>query len=194
MMTEQTRHVKIFSLPFDPIKEAFDDTALQEFSGKVHIEQTSDHLFNQNGKMFLTVIAQYKLFDDAPVTQKDVVGQAEQNRNKPTLKKSDSKNGAVNKANSKTDDPQKKPYQPKGLSNSEMVIFEALRKKRFQRAKSQEIPAYAVCTNQELETIIKTVPNSVSEVHKIKGMGGKKANAHGRFLLNELAKLLNNPN
>jgi DNA helicase II / ATP-dependent DNA helicase PcrA len=67
--------------------------------------------------------------------------------------------------------------------------FEALRRWRLQRAKSDEIPPYVVFHDSTLEELVARRPSSVAELRAVSGVGETKVERYGRDVLQVLGGL-----
>ena len=83
------------------------------------------------------------------------------------------------KSSSKTD------YM-KVLSQEEFAVFSRLRELRKRIAAKEQIPAYAVFTDEQLSQLVKTKPQNLSQMQKISGIGSSKAEKYGEAFLKAL--------
>lgn len=67
--------------------------------------------------------------------------------------------------------------------------YEALRKWRSQKAREEDIPAYVVATNAELEAIAGLKAPTLKDLEGIKGFGKLKLNKYGADILEVLRSL-----
>lgn len=67
-------------------------------------------------------------------------------------------------------------------------IYEALKKYRLETAKKENIKAYWVFTNEELNSLIEKMPKTKEELLQIKGFGQKKVEKYGDDILAILNK------
>ena len=78
------------------------------------------------------------------------------------------------------------------LSPEDFVTFARLRDIRKELAKTEQVPAYAIFTNEQLAAIAKALPVSANALSKIEGVGDNRVEKYGsQFLkvLKEEAKL-----
>ena len=69
------------------------------------------------------------------------------------------------------------------LSDDEKVIFAALKEWRLDQATELSLPAYMICSNAELVTVVKTRPESKEELLRLKGFGEHKIAKYGGDIL-----------
>jgi superfamily II DNA helicase RecQ len=191
--------MKVFALPFNEQQENFDDRILREFLQDKQVTSKSDYLFEKNGKVYLAVVVRYT--DGIMGTQgiKPTFNQITPERLEPKQNKQEGSsnfNGFHSKAEKKNNTPggkeKKQPYQPLGLNQEQMNLFERMRKWRYERARKQFIPAYMICSNKELERIIEVMPKTVEQLASVEGMSGTKVKNHGEPMIEALGKMLSN--
>jgi superfamily II DNA helicase RecQ len=73
------------------------------------------------------------------------------------------------------------------LTYVEQKIFEAFKIWRQTKANDLNLPAYMICSNSELISLVKTRPESIDQLIKIKGFGDQKIAKFG----DEIIALLN---
>jgi superfamily II DNA helicase RecQ len=73
------------------------------------------------------------------------------------------------------------------LTNEEQKIFEAFKIWRQTKANELNFPAYMICSNSELISLVKTRPETIEQLIKIKGFGDQKIAKFG----DEIIALLN---
>jgi superfamily II DNA helicase RecQ len=69
------------------------------------------------------------------------------------------------------------------LGEEEFVRFAKLRELRKTIAQQEAIPAYAIFTDEELAGIAQLADISVTSIQTVKGIGEKKAQKYGTFLM-----------
>lgn len=69
------------------------------------------------------------------------------------------------------------------LTEDEKRIYEALRQWRQSRASQLGMPSYVIAHNTELMTIAKIKPQSLEELSRVKGFGGRKAIKYGEDIV-----------
>lgn len=77
----------------------------------------------------------------------------------------------------------------KVFESSNPTVFEALRRWRSQRAKSDGVPAYTVANNAELETIIQANPKQLVDFEQIKTLSKIKREKYAREILQVLQQI-----
>ncbi len=85
-----------------------------------------------------------------------------------------------------TTDKQRVDYRDE-LDENTFKIFARLREVRKQIAMEEAVPAYAVCTDQELASIAKLQEITVLGIRSVKGIGEKKVEKYGE----RIVKLIN---
>lgn len=73
------------------------------------------------------------------------------------------------------------------LTDIEQKIFDAFKIWRQTKANDLNLPAYMICSNSELISLVKTRPESLEQIIKIKGFGDQKIAKFG----DEIIALLN---
>ena len=74
------------------------------------------------------------------------------------------------------------------LSEDDFAIFARMRDTRKQLADKEAVPAYAVCTNEQLAEMVKTKAATLADLKKIDGLGDAKAEKYGAALLEALER------
>lgn len=69
------------------------------------------------------------------------------------------------------------------LSSEEFQLLEKLKNWRREKAISNAIPNYMVCTNSELISLVKIKPTSIDDLIQIKGFGLQKSSNYGEDIL-----------
>jgi superfamily II DNA helicase RecQ len=75
------------------------------------------------------------------------------------------------------------------LTGQEFAVFEKIRTLRKELADKLALPVYAVCTNEQLAAMVKSMPASLSELGKIPGIGEAKLKQFGRQFVDLLNTL-----
>ena len=70
------------------------------------------------------------------------------------------------------------------------VLFELLRDKRYEIARSRGVPAYIVCTNASLQDMALYAPTTPQELVQVPGFGAKKVASYGWEFLNVIRGFL----
>ena len=68
------------------------------------------------------------------------------------------------------------------LSYQKFLKFKDIRKRI---AKEEDIPAYAIFTDEELSEIAKIENRTLAQINKIKGIGKKKIEKYGRYFIDQ---------
>ncbi|WP_228376369.1 HRDC domain-containing protein [Chryseobacterium sp. JAH] len=69
------------------------------------------------------------------------------------------------------------------LSDNEIIILDALKIWRSEKAKEQNLPSYFIATNKELVSVAKYKPAKKEELLDIKGFGKHKIENYGEEIL-----------
>jgi len=69
------------------------------------------------------------------------------------------------------------------LSAADFAVFARLREVRKTLAEAEAVPAYAVCTNEQLAAMATACPQSLSALRRIEGIGEAKAAKYGEHFL-----------
>jgi len=69
------------------------------------------------------------------------------------------------------------------LDPVEFALFVKLRELRKECAKKEEIPAYAIFTNEQLAQMAKARPATVTELAKVEGVGESRIEKYGKAFL-----------
>ena len=77
----------------------------------------------------------------------------------------------------------------KVFESSNPTVFEALRRWRSQRAKSDGVPAYTVANNAELEAILQASPKHLVDFESIKTFSKIKREKYAREILQVLQQI-----
>ena len=72
------------------------------------------------------------------------------------------------------------------LSPEDFVTFARLREVRKELAKAEQVPAYAIFTNEQLAEIAKILPASANALSKIEGVGESRVEKYGGQFLKVL--------
>ncbi|MDG1324423.1 MAG: HRDC domain-containing protein [Opitutales bacterium] len=72
------------------------------------------------------------------------------------------------------------------LSPADFVTFARLREVRKELAKAEQVPAYAIFTNEQLAEIAKILPVSANALSKIEGVGENRVGKYGGQFLKVL--------
>jgi superfamily II DNA helicase RecQ len=72
----------------------------------------------------------------------------------------------------------------KELDEATFLRYSKLRETRKQLADTDNVPVYAVCTNEELAEMAKLKELTLASIRKISGMGEKKVEKYGQQFIN----------
>lgn len=70
-----------------------------------------------------------------------------------------------------------------GLNEAQKLLFERIRQWRKKMAEKNGIPSYVICTNKELNEIVKAAPQSIEALKNIQGIGNAKAAKYGSSMI-----------
>ncbi len=185
--------VKIITLPFNEQGKEFDDKKLVTFLKGKQMISKSDYLFEHEQGIYLAVILRYK------ESETDKLGKMEgdsREKEKQTQREKRSPvhqhSPAKGKSNGTKNNNKKTTYQPKNLTTAQLKIYEQMRRWRYSEATARVIPAYMICSNIQLEKIIKSKPKNMTHLEAIEGMKGAKTEKFGQLIINNLWTLLKN--
>lgn len=69
-----------------------------------------------------------------------------------------------------------------------MSFFNLFRERRSKKSKKEGVPPYVIFTNNQLASIVKKRPQSLSELSEIEGIGKAKLEKYGQEIL-EISKI-----
>ena len=69
------------------------------------------------------------------------------------------------------------------LSDDEKEVFAALKEWRIDQATELSLPAYMICSNAELVTVVKMKPETREDLLKLRGFGEQKTTKYGSDIL-----------
>ena len=150
--------VRVVTLRFDPVLEAFDDSPLQELLKGREVFTIRDHFFVRKGVPYLTVVVTCGLKPPVEQPQPSEKGKGREESWR-TL-----------------------------VSAADLPLFNTLREWRAERARREGIPPYIIFTNKQLAAMIRLRPGSLSALGTIDGIGKAKLQNYGQELLALLAR------
>ena len=146
--------IKVISLSFDTTLGGFNDEEVREFLKDKELISARDYLFVKNDVPYLTFVLRY--FPHRAETDPTLL--AKEKQTQPEAWKS-------------------------MLSESDMGFFNLLRDWRSQRSKKEGVPPYVLFTNVQLAQIVKSRPQTPSDLTKIEGIGKAKVEKYGEDVL-----------
>lgn len=157
--------LKIFTLRYSPRLEKFDDEELYRFLVDKEIVEIRDHFFMYENTPHWAVMALY-------------------NSNRNELPRSGGKNSdkSIDKRNSKED------YREL-LKDENMPLFNTLRDWRSEKAKSEGVPPYIICTNHQLALMVEKNADSLNALSQIEGFGKSRVEKYGADILGILKRI-----
>jgi ATP-dependent DNA helicase RecQ len=77
------------------------------------------------------------------------------------------------------------PRQPEStsLAPADAALFEALRARRLEFARAEQVPPYVVASDRTLRELAEVKPRSLVELRTVYGIGPAKAARYGEALL-----------
>ncbi|MDP8223633.1 MAG: HRDC domain-containing protein [Candidatus Lernaella stagnicola] len=171
--------VKVLAVPFDPQNQQFDNSEVETLGRECEILNQNHHFFAVNGQAYVALVISYQSRAESAARPH---GKAKPPPAAHTSAKAEPPPRADNGGAKKT------AYQPTELSPAEMEVFESLRRWRLDRAREMDVKPYHICSNRELEEIIRHRPQHTDQLAVIRGMSSAKIEAHGAALLAELKK------
>jgi superfamily II DNA helicase RecQ len=184
--------VSILTVSFNPETETFDDRPLKRFAVGKSIVSLSSHLFAVKEKTYATLIVHYRTMMQLVDELHDVSipsdpWQASTEPPPQPAKATSTPTPDRPPSNGKSQAKAKRPaYEPTDLTPAQMKLFDKMRRWRYERATGMTIPAYQVCSNRELEQVVRQIPKTLSELEQIDGFKHAKVAAHGAKLLEAL--------
>ena len=162
-------HVKLFTLRFQNIVGAFDDTSMLEFCRGRDLIGFREHFFLVHEIPHVLCVVTWQ--DGAPAF---IPGAAD------TPRKIDPSATA-------------RAAAPHSFSDADRALFDKMRGWRSRRAKAEGLPPYIVLTNRELAEIVRLKPTSVNALGQISGIGSGKVARFGTDILHELGRVAATP-
>jgi ATP-dependent DNA helicase RecQ len=153
--------IKVITLRFDAVREAFDDGPLQEFARDKEVLSADNHFFIKNETPYLAVVVNFKT---AAVAVSAPAG-----------------------ATAKTGKKAKDESWRELLRDEDMPLYNTLRKWRSERSKREGIPPYIICNNKELAEVVRARPTTPGALGRVEGFGKAKLERYGEDLLALLA-------
>lgn len=152
--------VKIITVPFNTELNEFDESKVSAFLKNKDISSISEHFFIKDELPHLSFVVKYS--------------------------------GGVVEEEAKVTSKAKKIDESwkKGLSDSDMELFNKFREWRSHRCKLEGVPPYILFTNSQLAQITKLRPSSLTVFEKIPGVGKSRIEKYGRELI-EITKEIN---
>ncbi len=166
-------HVGVFELPFDPIRQRFDDRRLREALDGAEIWEMHTQLIDPaSASPTWAVIAVYR----PGVGGSSLTGVY---------------SGAVKAEGAGAPRSSRKPRQRVDwratLEGAPLLRYDALRQWRGERARVEQRPAYSVLTNRCMAELARRLPCDVEELLLVPGIGPAKASTYGEQVLQVLA-------
>lgn len=146
--------IKVISLAFDSIYGGFNDQQVRDFLKDKEMISITDFHFVKNDVPYLTFILRY--FPHRAEIESKIAPKEKRDQDEEWKKL---------------------------LNEADMGLFNILRDWRSQRCKKEGVPPYIIFTNQQLATIVKKRPQTLSELTQIDGIGKGKAEKYGNEVL-----------
>ncbi len=147
---------RILTLPFDARIGCFDDQGMRHFLADKELVELRDHFFLHQGIPYLTIVLTYR-----------------------------SDGGTVEPAPAAKKDRRRESWR-KLLEPGDMPLFNSLREWRSEKAKSDGVPPYVICTNLQLAEVVRARPRSLNKLGEIDGFGAAKLRKYGTEMLAHL--------
>lgn len=154
---------RVFTLPFDPISERFDDAPVRDYLSDKNVLGIDHELLMQEGRAYLVVIV----------------------RCRGVRSPAAASGGAEDGSRRRRDESWRDLLDPK-----DWPLFERMREWRGDRARGEGIPSYVICNNRQLAEIVKHRPQTLAALAEINGFGDAKLKKYGKELLGILNQLV----
>jgi len=145
--------IRTFTLSFDPHLPGFDDRDLREFLVGRRILDIRDHFFTCHQMPYWSVMVLYE-----PASEGEELPKA------------------------KSENAERFKYRNQ-LSEKQKTIFDALRDWRNEKGKSESVPPYIICTNEQLAEILVRGPSNLEDLKAIAGFGESRIRKYGPEIL-----------
>jgi len=80
-------------------------------------------------------------------------------------------------------DDEKPIKEAENLTDAEKGLFNVLKDWRRKTAEGKGFPVYIICTNSQIEKMVKTQPKTLEDLKKINGFGEKKIKEYGKEII-----------
>ena len=161
-----TTTVRVLTLRYDPLLDAFDDAPLRELCKERRLVSVRDHFFSHEGRPRLAVVVHYETLPAAaPAASPAPPGSAERRA---------------------------EPWREL-LTPDDLPLFNTLREWRAGRARHDGVPPYVVCTNRDLALLVRARPQSLAKIGEVEGFGRGKLERFGADLLALLRRTAPDP-
>ncbi len=146
---------RVFTLPFDPGTERFDDTPVRDYLSDKDVLSIDHELLMQEGRAYLAVIVRCRGV-------------------RPAAASGDAEGGSRRRR----DESWRDLLDPK-----DWPLFERMREWRGDRTRAEGVPSYVICNNRQLAEIVKRRPQTLAALAEIHGFGDAKLKKYGKELL-----------
>ena len=150
--------LRIFTLPFNPVTQSFDDSGVTGFMADKDVLSIRDHFFTKDDIPYLTLVISYRV---APILSPPA------QTTKPARKRDESWRQI--------------------LTEADWPLFNTLRAWRMEQSRQVGIPPYVICNNRQLAEVVKARPKTLAALGRIEGFGEGKLKKYGGDLLALLA-------
>lgn len=179
--------VKIFTLKFNVNTESFDDSQVQSFLADRILVSKSEYMFEANDQKYLTIILHCReALDGADQTNKTPPPHRNPVSGGPKKAPPTSSSSPKSNGSQKSAPANKAAYEPNDLTPVQKTRYGKMRQWRYQKANENMIPAYMICSNKELEQIVKKMPTTLDQLFKTQGVDERKMQKHGIAILSAL--------
>ncbi len=168
VIRETLVRVKLLTVSYSPTLGGFDDRALSTFLCDKEILEFRDHFFVVGETPHLTCIIIYKEYKDAreaapspaPLSLEPSTGESTHPRSRP--------------------DPLS------GLDARQRSLFNHMREWRAEISRADGVPPYVILTNKQLRGVVLGMPDSLTALRNIDGIGAGKLERYGARMLEAL--------
>ncbi|ESQ13232.1 MAG: HRDC domain-containing protein [Thiohalocapsa sp. PB-PSB1] len=151
---------RVFTLPFDPFSERFDDTPVRDYLSDKDVLSIDHELLMQEGRAYLAVIVRCRGVRSPAADA--------------------AKTGSTRRRDESWRDL---------LDSKDWPLFERMREWRGERARAAGVPSYIICNNRQLADVVKRRPRTLAALAEIEGFGDAKLKNYGKELLEILQRL-----
>jgi len=165
--------LKLFTLPFLPEKGCFDDTAMKAFLSDKDVFTVYPNAFTVGDRPFWALLVKYD-------------GKTGESVTRPLANETNDSNKPIADSSLHAKSPS---FSTNELSDDQKNLFEAMRTWRYKRAHDAGFPPYYICTNKELEMIVKAKPTDLASFSAINGVKKSVIEKFGLDILKALKEV-----
>lgn len=175
--------VQLFTFRYSATLGGFDDRPLTHFTRDKELLSLREHFFSVNDVPHLLCVVTWQ---DAVVTNPGVSSAQGQppapDRSRQPIPAPASDKPRQSKRSAA-------PDPTEGLDERQRVLFNTLRGWRAEQAREDGVPPYLIFTNKHLVELVTTLPDSLTALGNLHGVGPGKVKRHGEQVLKMLGTL-----